>query len=244
MNNTGGFMIAGHRGAASLAPENTLAGFKKALQSGVKWIELDTQLSADNTPVIFHDETVDRCTNGKNKVADLTLEQLQALDAGSWFSKEFAGEQIQSLEQTLAFFIANDLSMNLEIKIHHDHQVQPLVDKVAEVLEKMNFPHDKLIISSFSTLALTHCRQVMPTIRLGYITEHEPLATLAKLKSINLYSLHIDYKILTEEMAKEVIQSGLKLNIWTLNDLQQASKFRAWGVEMIITDKPDQFAQA
>jgi len=244
MNITGEFMIAGHRGAASLAPENTLAGFKKALQSGVKWIELDTQLSADNTPIIFHDETVDRCTNGTNRVADLSLEQLQALDAGSWFSEEFSGEKILTLEQTLVFFMENDLSMNLEIKIHHAHQIQPLVEKVAKVLSKVNFPSEKLIISSFSDLALEHCHQVMPDIRLGYITEHNPLPMLEKLKPINLYSLHIDYKILNQEMAKEIIQSGLKLVIWTLNDLEQASKFRSWGVDMIITDKPDVFAQA
>ncbi|MGB2739083.1 MAG: glycerophosphoryl diester phosphodiesterase [Cognaticolwellia sp.] len=237
-------MIAGHRGAASLAPENTLAGFKKALQSGVKWIELDTQLSADNTPIIFHDESVDRCTNGSSRVADLSLEQLQALDAGSWFSKEFSGEKILTLEQTLGFFMENDLNMNLEIKIHHDHQVQPLVEKVAKVLAKINFPNEKLIISSFSESALEHCHQLMPDMRLGYITEHNPLPMLEKLKSLNLYSVHLDYKILNQEMAKVIKKSGLKLVIWTLNDLQQASKFRAWGVDMIITDKPDIFAQA
>lgn len=244
MNITGEFMIAGHRGAASLAPENTLAGFKKALQSGVKWIELDTQLSADNTPIIFHDESVDRCTNGSSRVADLSLEQLQALDAGSWFSKEFSGEKILTLEQTLGFFMENDLNMNLEIKIHHDHQVQPLVEKVAKVLAKINFPNEKLIISSFSESALEHCHQLMPDMRLGYITEHNPLPMLEKLKSLNLYSVHLDYKILNQEMAKVIKKSGLKLVIWTLNDLQQASKFRAWGVDMIITDKPDIFAQA
>jgi len=244
MNIAGEFMIAGHRGAAALAPENTLAGFKKALQSGVKWIELDTQLSADNTPIIFHDETVDRCTNGTSRVADLSLEQLQALDAGSWFSKEFSGEKILTLEQTLAFFMENDLSMNLEIKIHHAHQAQPLVEKVAKVLAKINFPNEKLIISSFSESALEHCHQVMPDIRLGYITKHNPLPMLEKLKSVNLYSVHLDYNILNHEMAKVIKKSGLKLVIWTLNDLQQASKFRAWGVDMIITDKPDVFAQA
>lgn len=237
-------MIAGHRGAASLAPENTLSGFKKALYSGVKWIELDTQLSADNIPVIFHDETVNRCTNGQSKVADLTFEQLTALDAGSWFSEEFADEKIQSLAQTLVFFMANDLSMNLEIKIHHDHQVQPLIDEVAKVLEAINFPHEKLIISSFSVLALEYGRQVMPTVRLGYITDHDPLPMIIKLNALNLYSMHLDYKIVTQEMAKKVIQTELKLIIWTLNDLQQASKFRDWGVDMIITDKPDVFAQA
>ncbi|MEL0629175.1 glycerophosphodiester phosphodiesterase family protein [Psychromonas aquatilis] len=237
-------MIAGHRGAASLAPENTLSGFQKAIDSGVKWIELDTQLSADNIPVIFHDETVDRCTNGKSKVADLTFAELTALDAGSWFSEEFAGEKIQSLAQTLAFFMANDLSMNLEIKIHHDHQVPPLIEHVAKVLEEINFPHEKLIISSFSALALVHCRKRMPSVRLGYITEHDPLPMLSQLQELNLYSMHLDHKILSEEMAKEILQAGLKLVIWTLNDLQQASKFRSWGVEMIITDKPDLFAQA
>lgn len=244
MNIKGGFMIAGHRGAASLAPENTLAGFKKALQSGAKWIELDTQLSSDNIPVIFHDETVNRCTSGEGLVADLTFNELQALDAGSWFSDEFMDEKILSLEQTLLFFIENDLSMNLEIKIHHPHQAQPLVKQVAQVLAKVNFPNDKLILSSFSELALESCHKLMPNIRLGYITEYNPLATLEKLKPLNLYSVHLDYKILDQAMAKTIIDAGLKLVIWTLNDLAQAEKFRSWGVSIIITDKPDVFAQA
>ncbi len=241
MNITGGFMIAGHRGAASLAPENTLSGFKKALQSGAKWIELDTQLSADKTPIIFHDETVNRCTNGEGLVADLTFNQLQALDAGSWFSDAFIGEQIISLEHTLLFFIENDLSMNLEIKIHHPHQVEPLVNEIAKVLTNVNFPNEKLILSSFSELALKHCHQVMPDIRLGYITEHNPLATLEKLKALNLYSVHLDHKILNQTMAKTITDAGLKLVIWTLNDVTQADKFRSWGVDIIITDKPDVF---
>jgi glycerophosphoryl diester phosphodiesterase len=244
MNIIGGFMIAGHRGAASIAPENTLSGFKKALQSGAKWIELDTQLSADKTPIIFHDETVDRCTNGQGFVADLTFEQLQSLDAGSWFSEAFTGEKIISLEQTLLFFMENDLSMNLEIKIHHPHQAQPLVTEVAQVIAKVNFPAEKLILSSFSELALEHCHKLMPNIRLGYITEYNPLNSLEKLKPLNLYSVHLDYKILDKAMAKTIKDAGLKLVIWTLNDLTQADKFRSWGVDIIITDKPDVFVQA
>ena len=244
MNITGGFMIAGHRGAASIAPENTLSGFKKALQSGAKWIELDTQLSADKTPIIFHDETVDRCTNGKGLVADLTFEQLQSLDAGSWFSGAFTGEKIMSLEQTLLFFMENDLSMNLEIKIHHSYQAEPLVNEVAQVIAKVHFPAEKLILSSFSELALEHCHKLMPNIRLGYITEYNPLTTLEKLTPLNLYSVHLDYKILDQTMAKTITDAGLKLVIWTLNDLTQADKFRSWGVDIIITDKPDVFVQA
>jgi glycerophosphoryl diester phosphodiesterase len=236
-------MISGHRGAAGLAPESTLAGFKKALQSGIKWIEVDTQLSADNIPVIFHDETLNRCTNGENRVADLTLEQLQALDAGSWFSNEFSGEKIPTLEQSLQFCLQNDLNMNLEIKIHHPYQVQPLVEKVAEVINQINFPIEKLIISSFSEPALQLCHQIMPNIRRGYITDKNPLAMLEKLKSMDLYSIHVDYKILNQDVATNIIQFGYKLVIWTLNDSKHASKFKSWGVDMIITDKPDIFAQ-
>jgi glycerophosphoryl diester phosphodiesterase len=236
-------MISGHRGAAGLAPENTLASFKKAFQSGIKWIEVDTQLSADNTPVIFHDETLNRCTNGENRVADLTLEQLQSLDAGSWFSSEFSGEKIPTLEQSLLFCLQNDLSMNLEIKIHHSYQIQPLVEKVVEVINQVNFPIEKLIISSFSKSALQLCHQIMPSIRRGYITDQNPLAILEKLKPMNLYSIHVDHKILNQEVATNIIQSGYKLVIWTLNDSQHASKFKSWGVDMIITDKPDIFDQ-
>jgi glycerophosphoryl diester phosphodiesterase len=243
VNILGEFMISGHRGAAALAPENTLSGFKKALQSGIKWIEVDAQLSADNTPIMFHDETVNRCTNGEGSVADLTLEQLQALDAGSWFSNEFSGEKIPTLEQALVFFLKNDLIMNLEMKIHHQHQVQPLVEKVAEVLTQVNFPSEKLILSSLSKSALEHCHQIMPNIRRGYVTKQNPLPILEKLKSMNLYSVHVHCEILNQEMAQKISQSGFKLATFTLNDPQQASKFRSWGVDMIITDKPDIFDQ-
>jgi len=172
------------------------------------------------------------------------FKELQALDAGSWFSEAFIGEQIMSLEQTLLFFMENDLNMNLEIKVHHAHQAKPLVDEISKILAKVKFPNEKLILSSFSELALAHCHQVMSEIRLGYITEHDPLITLEKLKPLNLYSVHLDHKILEQTMAKKITNSGLKLIIWTLNDVTQTDKFRSWGVEIIITDKPDVFINA
>ena len=90
---------------------------------------------------------------------------------------------------------------------------------------------------------MQHCHQIMPDIRRGYITEHNPLPLLEELKPIDLYSIHVDQKILTQEMAERIIQSQYKLIIWTMNDPLQAKKFRDWGVDMIITDKPNIFAQ-
>ena len=78
--------LTAHRGLSSLAPENTLSAFKKAIQFGCDSIELDVQLSADHIPVVFHDQTVNRCTNGQGKVSDLTWHELRLLDAGLWFN--------------------------------------------------------------------------------------------------------------------------------------------------------------
>lgn len=84
--------ITAHRGLSSLAPENTLSAIQRAIEFGCEWIEIDVQLSADNIPVVIHDKTVNRCTNGRGKVKDLTWQELRALDAGLWFGDDFAGE--------------------------------------------------------------------------------------------------------------------------------------------------------
>tara|TARA_R110001583_G_scaffold21088_4_gene80270 strand:+ start:2465 stop:3178 length:714 start_codon:yes stop_codon:yes gene_type:complete len=234
-------MIAGHRGALALAPENTLSGIQKAIESNAKWIEIDTQLSADGVPVIFHDESVQRTTNGKGNVSDLTIHELGKLDAGSWFSEEFSGEKIPTLEEVLIFCLDNDININLELKIHHPYQAVSLVEKVSEVITSVNFPIQKLILSSFSLLAMQHCFHLIPTIRRGFITEQNPLPLIEDLTSINLYSIHIEYKILTQSLAQTLIKSGYQLIIWTLNDPLQAKKFKDWGVELIISDRPDAF---
>ncbi|MGF1876398.1 glycerophosphoryl diester phosphodiesterase [Photobacterium frigidiphilum] len=234
-------MITGHRGAAALAPENTLAGIQKAVEYGIKWIEIDTQLSADNIPVIIHDKTVRRCTNGKGRVGDLTLAELKVLDAGSWFSNEFKGETIPTLEEALLACQENNLNMNLEIKIHKEQEVKPLVEKVVETVKHLNFPIEKLLFSSFSQNVLAHCQTLYPEVRRGFITEHKPSNMLDTIKPLDLYSLHIDHRILNEKLAKSIKEAGLTLMIWTLNDPKKVDRFTAWGVDNIITDKPNVF---
>jgi glycerophosphoryl diester phosphodiesterase len=209
--------------------------------SHIKWIEIDTQLSADNIPVIIHDKTVRRCTNGKGHVGKLTLAELKALDAGSWFSNEFVGETIPTLEEALLACQENGLNMNLEIKIHKEREVQPLVEKVVKTVKYLNFPIEKLLFSSFSHTALAHCQNLYPEVRRGFITEHKPSNMLDTIKTLDLYSLHIDHRILNEKLAKSIKETGLTLMIWTLNDPKKVDKFTAWGVDNIITDKPNVF---
>ncbi|MEZ9154320.1 glycerophosphodiester phosphodiesterase family protein [Vibrio sp. 10N.286.49.E11] len=234
-------MITGHRGAASLAPENTLVSIEQAAKAGAKWIEIDTQLSADGIPMLFHDKTVNRCTNGTGNIADLDLTALKALDAGSWFGSEFAGTTIPTLSEALDKCLELDVTLNLEIKIYDDKAIQPLVEKVAALIEQKQFPTEKLLISSFKKEALSLCQQIMPEVKRGFICEVWNDFSLESLKSLDLYSIHIDHRILDEKIAKAIKASGAVLKIWTLNDPQLAAKYFNLGVDNIITDVPNQF---
>lgn len=234
-------MITGHRGAAALAPENTLISIKKAADAGVRWVEIDTQLSADGIPVVFHDETVNRCTNGKGKIADLTLAQLKSLDAGSWFGEAFTGEKIPTLSEALDTCLALDLTLNLELKIHHEEHTAPLIDAVVALIKEKNYPIDKLLFSSFQKPALERCQQQMPEVRRGFICEVWNDYSLTSIAASQPYSVHIDHRILTPTIAKNIKDAGYVLKIWTLNNAEKAQHFYDLGVDSIITDKPDTF---
>ncbi|MDB1125588.1 glycerophosphodiester phosphodiesterase family protein [Vibrio algarum] len=234
-------MIVGHRGAAALAPENTLAGLNKAADSGIHWIEIDTQLTADGIPVIFHDETLERCTNGSGKLASHTLSELKQLDAGSWFDGAFAGEKIPTLEEALQTCLDKDLFMNLEIKIHHDVQVVPLVKKISDVLKSIDFPNERLLLSSFSKHAVEQCKTLLPDIRRGYITEEKSTEYLNEIEHLSLFSVHVNQEMLTSDMAKSITDKGYTLNIWTLNDPDKLNDFIQMKVDNVITDNPELF---
>ncbi|MCQ1056889.1 glycerophosphoryl diester phosphodiesterase [Photobacterium sp. ZSDE20] len=234
-------MITGHRGAAALAPENTLISIKKAAEAGVSWVEIDTQLSADGIPVVIHDETVNRCTNGKGKIADLNLAELKTLDAGSWFNPDFTGEHIPTLAEAFDTCLALDLTLNLELKIHHAEQIEPLVNAVIDLVKKTKFPINKLLFSSFQKRALELCQQKMPEVRRGFICEVWNGYSLTSIAASQPYSVHIDHHILTPTIAKDIKDAGYVLKIWTLNNEKKAQSFFDMGVDSIITDAPDKF---
>lgn len=129
--------LIAHRGAPRVAPENTLAALEAAYQRGATWVECDVQLTADGIPVIFHDDTLQRTTNGRGRLCTFRYEELATLDAGRWFSAAFAGEPIPRLEDWLALALRHQMGVNLELKLDaRDSRVQPLVEAVMQVLTK------------------------------------------------------------------------------------------------------------
>ncbi|MEC6813727.1 glycerophosphodiester phosphodiesterase family protein [Photobacterium toruni] len=231
-------MIAGHRGARAVAPENTLISMKAAADAGATWIETDTQLCDDLIPVIIHDKSVRRCTNGSGSVRHKSLSELKQLDAGSWFATEFADATIPTLVELLQACDEYGLSLNLEIKVHYEEEVELQVLKTIETIKDYGFDTNKLILSSFSYNAVKHCLKLWPEVRRGLIIE-DWVPDIERLDAkLNLYSIHLDHHLLNEKLAKEITDAGKVLQIWTMNDPQQVAKFTRWGVSTIISDNP------
>ena len=160
-------LIIAHRGACSYSPENTMAAFGLALEQNADGIELDAKLSRDGQVVVIHDQTVDRTTNGTGKVRDLTLSELQKLDAGSRFSNEFKGEKIPSLEEVLRGFGTRFL-INVELT-SYTTPGDLLPEKVARLIKNSGVK-ENIIFSSFHPVVLHRIMTLMPEVPAGLLT--------------------------------------------------------------------------
>ena len=236
----GEIRLIGHRGAAALAPENTLASFRKAAELGLRWVEMDVSLLADGACVIFHDEVLDRCTNGHGQIRQATSSYLATLDAGSWFSPQFADERIPTLSAALIEIQRLGLGLNLEIK-HDADDVLPLVVSVLETVRQQWRDPDSLLLSSFNHQALRLCQQLAPEYRRGQLYETIPADWMAQLKQIDAYSLHCDWQSLTFEVARAIKQAGYRLLCYTVNDPLCVARHWSWGMDAVFTDDPRVF---
>src|SRR5699024_7462523 len=139
-----------HRGASGHAPENTIAAFDKAFEMKADYIEIDVQMTHDGELIVIHDTTVDRTTDGTGAVSDFTFEEIQQLDAGSWFSEEFAGEQIPTFEEILDTYRGK---IGLLIELKSPELYPGIEEKVADALKERNMDqpnNQKIIIQSFN----------------------------------------------------------------------------------------------
>jgi len=230
-------LVIAHRGASAYAPENTMSAIKKAVQMGSDGIELDVQLSKDGHVVVIHDTTVNRTSNGTGRVNELTLEQLKALDFGSWFSAEFRNEPICTLEEVLKFLEDWNGLINIEIKKEW-LQFNSIENKVVMLIDKFNL-RNRTIVSSFSTLSLLKIKRLDKNIKTGilYTSSTHRLALFAKMYRVN--AIHPWYQNVTEEMRKIALKDNLKINTYTVDKPSEIKRLARIGVDGIITNVPD-----
>jgi len=229
----------GHRGAPTEAPENTLASFQRAREAGADGVELDVMLSADGQVVVCHDFRVDRTTDGRGHIRELTLAQLKALDAGSWFGPQFAGERVPTLRQVVDW-AGQDMLLNIELK-SQGLRSDGLEDQVIAIVRD-NRLEQRVLLSSFNPFLLRRVKRIAPEMHTGllYAGEEPIFLRRAWLRPwARPDALHPEYHMVTEAYLECARRGGYRVNIWAPADIQDMQRLVTQQVDMIITDRPD-----
>lgn len=232
-----------HRGFSGIAPENTMAAVSLAIeQPFVHWIEVDVQLSKDGVPLLIHDYTLNRTTNGKGPVKDKTWAELRALDAGRWKSKAFAGERLISLDEFLDK-IQGRLKANIEIKTQ-GNLYPGIEEKIIAAVKERRMEQD-VVLTSFEPRILAKVRELGREFRTGLIVDGKSKDLLLRLQLLGCSFLSINYRYLTPELAGNAIRKGIDVMAWTMDEVWRLKRVAAMHSGILLcTNRPDKWRKA
>jgi glycerophosphoryl diester phosphodiesterase len=226
-----------HRGASGLAPENTRASFLRAIELGADMVELDCQMTRDGAVVVIHDERLDRTTNGTGRVRDRTLREIKALDAGSWFAKEFAGEEVLTLEEAIEL-LRGHVELNLEIK----GQEAPgrLEIQCVGVVRSLRF-FSQTVFSSFSAARVRLVRDLADDARIGVLVDTARSWTEAIdfARDLGAEAMHAERSLASAATVDQAHRRDLEVRVWSVNRQPEIDALVALGVDGIFTDFPE-----
>jgi len=240
-------MIA-HRGAGALAPENTLAALRVAVARGWRMVEYDVKLSADGVPVLLHDATLERTSDGAGAAGALPYASLALLDAGSWYGPEFAGEPVPSLRAVVRYSLACGLANNIEIKPSPgaDHATGVAVARAVQAWWQDAPAASPLpLMSSFSETALAAAQAVAPELpRALLVASDLPADWRERAQRLGCVAVNLNERVVTRQIVRDVHDAGLRLVVWTVNDPARARQLLDWGGEAVVTDALDRIDPA
>ncbi|MCM3711249.1 glycerophosphodiester phosphodiesterase [Sporosarcina luteola] len=228
--------IFAHRGASGNYPENTIAAFMEAARLPIFGVEFDVHMTADGELVVIHDESIDRTADGKGYVKDMSLAELKKHDFGNWFSPEFKGETIPTLAEVLDVFNPTDHKLNIELKsdiFPYEGMVEKVLDLIAE--RQME---SRIIISSFDHSAVRTVKRFNPQIETAALFMEVLVHPVDYLNKIPADALHILFPAALRPTIAEVINSGMPVRTFTVNDETYAHTLKQAGVQAIFTDYP------
>ncbi len=236
--------IIAHRGSPRAAPENTLASFRRAAADGAKWVEFDAALTLDGRVIVFHDDTLERTSDGAGIIAKTPFDALGTLDAGGWFAPEFCGEPIPTLEETLEALASLGLGFNMELKVDLGREVElaACALPIADACWPANAPVP--LISSFSRQAVAAAKESAPDWPRGLIFDRRPDDWPEVGQILELATLNGNYQHLTRECVAEMDDSGYAVLAYTVNDPARADELFSWGVKAVFTDVPGDMLRA
>jgi len=230
--------IFAHRGASAHAPENTLAAFEMALAENADGIELDVKLSVDGHVVVIHDMTVDRTTGAHGRVKDLSLAELRALDAGSFFSEKFQSEKIPTLEEVFET-VGRRTFINVELTNYNSPRDQ-LVESVCRLVKKFGL-QEHVMFSSFFASNLSKARGFLPEVPRGLLALNGLLGAWARSFGFafgKYRALHPNLKDTTRQQVQRIHRLSRRVHVWTVNAAEDMRRLFNWGVDGIFTNDP------
>ena len=242
-------LIIGHRGASALAPENTLAAFRRAINDGADGIEFDVRLAKDGVAVVIHDATLERTGSIPSRVSRLTVAELNAVDVGGWFrssegSRSFEGEKVPSLQQVFDLYSDNDGLLYLEMK-EEPGAGNELVAEVVRMIQ-LSPLRDRVIVECFELSLIARVKQIDSTIRTAALFEPKlsrpvsfvrpKLASVAQAHGADEIALH--HRLASPRVIENALRLGLSVIVWTVDDPEWVTKAQTMGVTALITNDP------
>ena len=229
--------VIGHRGAMASAPENTLASIRQAHAEGASWVEFDVKLTADSVPILMHDDRLGRTTDGRGKVAKKSLEDLQKLDAGSWFGAAFAGERVPTLRAALELCADLNLGINVELKPSPGKGEETAKTTLAMIDEIWPGSLPEPLYSSFDRPSLSAIKALKPEAQLGFLCTRVPRNWFDVMTKLGCSTLNVSNHWIRQKHIDAATARDVPVLVYTVNDPARAKKLIDAGVASVFTDR-------
>jgi len=230
-------LIFAHRGFRAAAPENTLAAFEVALKLPIDGVEFDVQMTRDHKLVVIHDETLDRTTSGFGYIKDHTYEEIEKYDAGSWFSKEFAGQKVPLLDEVLALLSKYNVFVNIELKTGFV-PYKGIEELTVKLVDKYGMK-DRVGISSFNPVSIKNVKSINSSYKTALLEEVVLNNSIDFVKELKAEAFHVNYKNIDALDVERFHKAGILVRCYTVNNEVDMEKLVFGRVDGVFTDKPD-----
>ena len=236
--------LIGHRGVKNLKPENTLESITKAFDLGLECVEIDVKVSKDNIPLLLHDDTLDRTTNGSGLVCNFTFDQINHLDAGYFFYKSKTDIKVPSLRSVLDLIKRKQKYLNIELKPNKNYE-KLNVEKTLQEINKISY--DKIYFSSFDLSSCITLKETAPHCKCGFLnhdfTQFNINETIDICKKYNFFSCGINLNLFSNSVVNQFVENEIQVTVYADNNISKVEAHNLWNnnVTSIFIDDPTEY---
>ena len=236
--------LIGHRGVKNLKPENTLESITKAFDLGLECVEIDVKVSKDNIPLLLHDDTLDRTTNGSGLVCDFTFDQINQLDAGYFFYKSKTDIKVPSLRSVLDLIKRKQKYLNIELKPNKNYE-KLNVEKTLQEINKISY--DKIYFSSFDLSSCVSLKESAPDLLCGFLNHDFSKInineTIDICKKYNFFSCGINLNLFSNSVVNQFVENEIQVTVYADNNISKVEAHNLWNnnVTSIFIDDPTEY---